>query len=203
MTDDQPIAQSSLAAALLTVGGMVLMILASVVLFGEGAEDGPLQVAMTLGLTLALATLLVLAHRRLHVEEDPRIDAVEVTAVADGTYYVIRIDETYIKLATSRCLATGQCWTEVTSGNPPTTTQIPIPQTEVVFTPASDDLILVDLEQELVMNLEQHQLAGELGSEPGVDGEHGLFDEIGGRALNWSVDGDTLGGGSCVEVPRL
>ena len=29
------------------------------------------------GLTLALATLLVLAHRRLAVEEDPRIDEVE------------------------------------------------------------------------------------------------------------------------------
>ena len=29
------------------------------------------------GLTLALATLLVLAHRRLYVEEDPRIDVVE------------------------------------------------------------------------------------------------------------------------------
>ncbi|HSM12964.1 MAG TPA: (Fe-S)-binding protein, partial [Thermoanaerobaculia bacterium] len=29
------------------------------------------------GITLALAALLVLAHRRLHVEEDPRIDAVE------------------------------------------------------------------------------------------------------------------------------
>jgi NhaC family Na+:H+ antiporter len=58
MTDDQPIAPSSLAAALLTVGGMVLMILASVVLFGEGAEDGPLQVAMTLGLTLALAVAM-------------------------------------------------------------------------------------------------------------------------------------------------
>ena len=29
------------------------------------------------GITLVLATLLVLAHRRLHVEEDPRIDAVE------------------------------------------------------------------------------------------------------------------------------
>jgi len=29
------------------------------------------------GLTLALASLLVAAHRRLHVEEDPRIDAVE------------------------------------------------------------------------------------------------------------------------------
>jgi NhaC family Na+:H+ antiporter len=58
MTDDQHIAPSSLAAALLTVGGMVLMILASVVLFGEGAEDGPLQVAMTLGLTLALAVAM-------------------------------------------------------------------------------------------------------------------------------------------------
>jgi Na+-translocating ferredoxin:NAD+ oxidoreductase RNF subunit RnfB len=34
-------------------------------------------VAVLGGLTLALATLLVLANRKLHVEEDPRIDAVE------------------------------------------------------------------------------------------------------------------------------
>ena len=49
---------SSLLAAVSTVGGMVLLILASVVLFGEGAEDGPLQVAMTLGLTLALVVAM-------------------------------------------------------------------------------------------------------------------------------------------------
>ena len=54
MSDDRPQPSSTLLAALVTIGGMVLMILMSIVLFGEGAEDGPLQVAMTLGLALAL-----------------------------------------------------------------------------------------------------------------------------------------------------
>ncbi len=54
----EPQVSSSLLSAVSTVGGMVLLILASVVLFGEGAEDGPLQVAMTLGLTLALVVAM-------------------------------------------------------------------------------------------------------------------------------------------------
>lgn len=47
-----------MAAAVLTVGGMVLTILTAVALFGEEVEDGPLQVAMTLG--LALATVIAM-----------------------------------------------------------------------------------------------------------------------------------------------
>ncbi|NOE36452.1 Na+/H+ antiporter NhaC family protein [Ruegeria sp. HKCCD7318] len=55
MSDDvESRTTSSLIASLVTVGGMVALIFASVLLFGEKAEDGPLQIAMTLGLTLAL-----------------------------------------------------------------------------------------------------------------------------------------------------
>ena len=41
--------QAPLAVAVAVIGGIITLILGSIVLFGEGAEDGPLQVAMTLG----------------------------------------------------------------------------------------------------------------------------------------------------------
>ncbi|PRY20231.1 transporter (NhaC family) [Aliiruegeria haliotis] len=43
-----------LLAGLVSVGGMILMIIGSIALFGESAEDGPLQVAMMFGLSIAM-----------------------------------------------------------------------------------------------------------------------------------------------------
>ena len=66
-----------------------------------------------------------------------------VTGLPDGTYYVIRVDESFVKLASSRCLATGECYTDVTSGSPPVTTRVFTPQTPVAFSASSDALIAI------------------------------------------------------------
>ncbi len=53
--DEAPTAATAgLPAAVMTVGTMVLLILGSVALFVESAEDGPLQVAMMFGLAAAM-----------------------------------------------------------------------------------------------------------------------------------------------------
>ena len=53
--DEAPAAATAgLPAAVMTVGTMVLLILGTVALFGESAEDGPLQVAMMFGLAAAM-----------------------------------------------------------------------------------------------------------------------------------------------------
>ena len=54
MSEEPQPAASPLWAALVTIGSMVALILASIMLFGQEAEDGPLQVAMTLGLTISV-----------------------------------------------------------------------------------------------------------------------------------------------------
>ncbi len=54
--------ESPLWAALLTVGSMVALILVSIVLFGQEAEGGPLQVSMTLGLVIAILVAKPLGH---------------------------------------------------------------------------------------------------------------------------------------------
>ena len=76
---------ASLAAALVVIGGMVTLILLSIVLFGDGAEDGPLQVAMTLGLTLAM----VISMASGFSAEDLSASASKSINSALGTIFVL------------------------------------------------------------------------------------------------------------------
>ena len=77
--------QAPLAAAVAVIGGIITLILGSIVLFGEGAEDGPLQVAMTLGLTLAM----VISMASGFSAEDLSASASKSINSALGTIFVL------------------------------------------------------------------------------------------------------------------
>ena len=81
--------QASLVVALAAIGGMVAIILTSVVLFGEGAEDGPLQVAMTLGLAKEVAG------------EGIRVNAVRPGMIDTEIHHGIRTPEEYARTVAS------------------------------------------------------------------------------------------------------
>lgn len=85
MDDDITSHSNSLTAAIVTIGGMVALILLSVVLFGEGAENGPLQVAMTLGLALALVVAILAGN----TAEDLAAAATKSITSALGTIFVL------------------------------------------------------------------------------------------------------------------
>ena len=85
MSEDPGPNQASLIVALAAIGGMVAIILTSVVLFGEGAEDGPLQVAMTLG----LAFTMVISIAAGFSAEDLSAAATKSISSALGTIFVL------------------------------------------------------------------------------------------------------------------
>ncbi len=85
MTDDHPSSSSTLAAALVAVGGMVGLILFSVVLFGEEAESGPLQVAMSFGLCVAMLAATIQGFSM----EDLSASMVKSINSALGTIFVL------------------------------------------------------------------------------------------------------------------
>jgi NhaC family Na+:H+ antiporter len=85
MTSEQESKQASLVVALVAIGGMVAVILTSVVLFGEGAEDGPLQVAMTLGLTFTMVISIASGFSA----EDLTASATKSITSALGTIFVL------------------------------------------------------------------------------------------------------------------
>ena len=76
---------ATLAAALITIGGMVALVLGAIVLFGEGAEDGPLQVAMTLGLTFTMVISIAVGFSA----EDLSASASKSINSALGTIFVL------------------------------------------------------------------------------------------------------------------
>lgn len=63
MSDERVSSRHLLFAAVAAVGAMVGLILLSVVLFGEEAESGLLQVAMSFGLCAAMVTTTAMGHR--------------------------------------------------------------------------------------------------------------------------------------------
>ncbi len=85
MTDDHPSLSSTLVAALVAVGGMVGLILFSVVLFGEEAEGGPLQVAMSFGLCVAMLAATIQGFSM----EDLSASMVKSINSALGTIFVL------------------------------------------------------------------------------------------------------------------
>ncbi len=85
MSEGQESTHASLVVALAAIGGMVAIILTSVVLFGEGAEDGPLQVAMT----LRLAFTMVISIGAGFSAEDLSAAATKSISSALGTIFVL------------------------------------------------------------------------------------------------------------------
>lgn len=85
MADHDDSREASLIAAVIAIGGMVGLILASILLFGEGAEHGPLQVAMTLGLTLTMVVSIASGFSA----EDLSASASKSISSALGTIFVL------------------------------------------------------------------------------------------------------------------
>ncbi len=85
MSDERAASSSTLIAALIAVGGMVGLILFSVVLFGEETEGGPLQVAMSFGLCVAMFAATTLGFST----EDLSAAMVKSITSALGTIFVL------------------------------------------------------------------------------------------------------------------
>ncbi len=56
------------------------------------------------------------------------------------------------------------------------------------------ELFVGNVEEEFVVDLQNHLGAKGAGAEFAVDGDHGKFDDVGGGALDGHIDGDALGG---------
>ncbi len=61
-------------------------------------------------------------------------------------------------------------------------------------------IIPMDLKHKFIVDLQQHCGSQPAGGDGWFESNHGLLDQVGGRSLNYSVDGSSLGHVFCRPV---